>query len=125
MKSHSMKKKSGPSFPRPLGNKITIKPMAGSTKTDGGLFLPEVRTSERFEPQLGEVVAVGFKVKDIRVGDTVIYNRHRGVDFEFGGVMMKQLPDEDPYVCFPGGAKGPVQASIRETDTVKRALGKT
>ena len=41
---------------RPLGDKIVIKVIEDTEKTEGGIFIPD---SAKEKPQKGEVVAVG------------------------------------------------------------------
>lgn len=51
-------------------------------KTAGGLFLPDTAKEKPLE---GEVVAVGSKVKQVKIGDTVVYGEYAGQSFELEG----------------------------------------
>lgn len=69
----------------PLGDRVLIKPLAGSEgkKTASGIIIPE--TIDKEKPQQGKVVAVGKgKMVDdgkvlpmqVKVGDTVIFSKY-------------------------------------------------
>ncbi len=57
---------------KPIGNRVAILQKDAEQTTASGLIIPDVAQEK---PQQGEVVAIGSKVEDIAVGDTVIYSR--------------------------------------------------
>ena len=61
---------------KPLGQRVLAKIPEEKTQTDSGIFLPENASQEK--PTHAEVVAVSSEVKEINVGDTVVYSRFAG-----------------------------------------------
>ncbi len=77
---------------KPLEDRVLVKPIEASNKTDSGLYLPE---SSKEKPIQGEVVAVGpGKLMDnghraqlsVKIGDRVVYGRYAGTEIELKGV---------------------------------------
>ncbi len=58
---------------QPLSNRVLIKTIKTATKTETGLLLPD-DPSATHRPQTGEVVAFGSEVKELTMGDTVLYS---------------------------------------------------
>ena len=56
---------------RPLGNLCLVKPLE---KENNGILLP---TEDEVMPDRGTVKAIGPKVTDIKIGDTVFFDRIR------------------------------------------------
>ena len=72
---------------QPLGDRIVVKPIEQETQTKSGLFVPD---SAKERPQQGKVVAVGPGrvtddgtriAMDVAEGDTVIYSKFAGTEF--------------------------------------------
>lgn len=55
---------------KPLAEYVVVQAEAAQTKTASGLYLPSGSTEK---PKVAKVVAVGTAVKDVKVGDRVIY----------------------------------------------------
>lgn len=55
---------------KPQAEYVVVQAEAAQTKTAGGLYLPN-GASEK--PKVAKVVAAGSDVKDIKVGDRVLY----------------------------------------------------
>ena len=68
----------------PLHDRVIIKAAAAETKSAGGIIIPD---TAKEKPQRGTVVAVGTGKKDepltVKVGDTVLYGKYAGQEFEF------------------------------------------
>jgi chaperonin GroES len=86
---------------RPLGNKLVIKLIADTEKTEGGIFIPD---SAKEKPQKGEVVAVGpgktleDGKKDemgVKVGEIVLFAKYAGSDVKLGDDTFKILTEEE------------------------------
>ena len=86
---------------KPLMDKIVIKVIDDTEKTQGGIFIPD---SAKEKPQKGEVVAVGEgKTNDkgekepmeVKVGDVVLYAKYAGTDVKMDGVEYKILSIKD------------------------------
>ena len=76
---------------QPLGDRIVVKAVEQETQTKSGIYIPD---SAKERPQEGSVIAVGpGKVNDdgtraamdVAVGDTVIYSKFAGTEFEEDG----------------------------------------
>jgi co-chaperonin GroES (HSP10) len=74
---------------KPLENRIVIRRLDYGEMSEGGLLhIPETAREER---RLAEVLAIGPDVKDVKVGDTVLTVRFKGVDLQWGGENVKIL----------------------------------
>ena len=63
---------------KPLGERVLIKQTKQEETTKSGIVLPDTASKER--PIIGEVAAVGADIKDIKVGDKVIYEKYAGTE---------------------------------------------
>ncbi len=78
----------------PLGTRVVLKKMDKVDKTEGGIILS---AGAKEKPQYAEIVAVGKGSKDepmeLKVGDTVIFQKYGGHDLTYKGedyMIMKQ-----------------------------------
>ena len=82
---------------KPLGNRVLVRPLAAEATTKSGIVLPG--TAEKQEKEQGEVIALGaganLKKLRLRVGDTVVFGKYSGDEFELDKVEYKFLKDED------------------------------
>ena len=62
----------------PLRDNVALKIIKQEEKTESGLYVP----SNNNNPDLGLVEAVGEEVKDIKVGDVVIYTKGCGISYK-------------------------------------------
>lgn len=85
----------------PLGDKVLVKPLKDSEKTEGGLYLPE--TAEE-KPQQAKVIAVGAgKVSDkgkllvpvVKKGNTIIFGKYSGHEVKIEGEEYIIMPESD------------------------------
>ena len=76
---------------KPMDDRVLIKPIEQSDKTESGLYLPE---SAKERPVRGKVVAVGPGKRldnggrakpSVKKGDTVVYGKYAGTEVEFKG----------------------------------------
>ena len=82
----------------PRGKWILVKPLSENLReTEHGLLLPA--NEEKEQKAQGTVEAVGKEVKDIKVGDQVIYGAFAGEDIRTrkgtSEVLYKIMLDED------------------------------
>jgi len=64
----------------PLGDRVVITAHAAEEKKYGSIIIPD---TAKEKPQTGEIVAVGTDedvVKNLKVGDTVIYAKYGGTE---------------------------------------------
>ncbi|HJN76441.1 MAG TPA: co-chaperone GroES [Myxococcota bacterium] len=86
---------------RPLFDRILVKRSAESTKSSGGLFLPE---TAKDKPAEGTVLAVGNgKLNDdgsvhelqVQIGDKVVFGKYSGTEIKVDGDERLILREED------------------------------
>ena len=63
---------------RPLGERVLIKQTKQEEVTKSGIVLPDTVSKEK--PIIGEVTAVGKSIKEIKVGEKVIYEKYAGTE---------------------------------------------
>ncbi len=86
---------------RPLGDKLVVKLIEDTEKTEGGIFIPD---SAKEKPQKGEVVAVGpgktledgkKAEMEIKVGEVVLFAKYAGSDVKIGEDTFKILTADE------------------------------
>lgn len=78
-------------------NKVIVRPK----ETDGwvsGLYLPEIA---REKVNHGQVLAVGPRVVDVDVDDTIYYNPHVATDIAVDGKLLVIFPESDAIAKWP------------------------
>ena len=63
---------------RPLGERVLIKQTKQEETTKSGIVLPDSASKEK--PIIGEVTAIGEAIKEIKIGDKVIYEKYAGTE---------------------------------------------
>lgn len=76
---------------KPLFNNVLVKPAEAEIKTDSGIIIPD---SAKEKPLLGEVIAIG-EVKNIKVGDKVLYKAWGGNEVKDGKEEYLIIEDKD------------------------------
>lgn len=79
---------------KPIGNRVAIRQKAAEQTTASGLIIPN---DAQEKPQQGEVIAIGSKVEDIAVGDTVIYSKYAGTSLTLGSEEYLVMSEEDVF----------------------------
>ena len=86
---------------RPLGDRIIVRRVEETTKTAGGIYIPDSATEK---PSEGEVLAVGKgKLTDrgdlipmnVSVGDKVIFGKYSGSEVKVDGEDYLIMKEED------------------------------
>ena len=67
---------------KPLGERVLIKQTEQEEVTKSGIVLPGTASKEK--PIIGEVLAIGAKVEDIKVGNNVIFEKYSGTEIKDG-----------------------------------------
>ena len=67
---------------KPLGKRILIKQTEQEEVTKSGIVLPGTASKEK--PIIGEVLAVGRKIEEVKVGDKVIFEQYSGTEVKDG-----------------------------------------
>lgn len=78
----------------PLADYVVVKQEEAQTKTAAGLFLPD-KGAEK--PKIAEILAVGPQVKDVTVGDRVIYGGYSNTEIKVEGVEYMLVKNENIY----------------------------
>jgi len=80
---------------KPIGERVLIKPIKEEEKTASGIILPGAGDKEK--PNLGTVMAVGKgeKLEDIKVDQTIVYNKYAGTEIKDGEEKYIILNGED------------------------------
>ena len=67
---------------KPLGKRVLIKQVEQEEVTKSGIVLPGTASKEK--PIIGEVLAVGRKIEEVKVGDKVIFEKYSGTEVKDG-----------------------------------------
>jgi chaperonin GroES len=76
----------------PLADRLVAKPLEAEAKTSSGFYVPD---SAKEKPQMGEVVAVGKDVKEIKVGDKIVYSQYKLDNVKVDGDELMIMKEED------------------------------
>ncbi len=77
---------------KPLAAGIVAVRVAAETKTASGLYLPD---GAKEKPIVAEVKSVGKDVKEVKVGDKVVYKEYAATELKTGGVEYLIIKEED------------------------------
>lgn len=77
-----------------IADRIVVKEDPAAAVSAGGVFLPE---GAREETSRGEVLSVGGRVKEVNVGDRVLYTKFDGreVETDAGGYSIVILTEAE------------------------------
>ena len=67
---------------KPLGERVLIRLKEQEEVTKSGIVLPGTASKEK--PIIGEVLAVGSKVEEVKAGDKVIFEKYSGTEVKDG-----------------------------------------
>ncbi len=76
----------------PLQDNIVAEAVEASAKTASGLYLPD-GASEK--PKIAKVLAVGKAVKEVKVGDKIVYKSYSTTDVRVDAAEYIILREED------------------------------
>jgi len=80
-----------------VNDKIIVKILEEDNKTEGGIIVPEVAQGKLKPQGLGKVTSIGGLVKDIEVGDIIMFNKHGGMDIILDRHLCKVLKYDEVY----------------------------
>lgn len=76
---------------KPLADRVVVEQIEAESKTASGLYLPD---NAKEKPDVAKVLAVGKDVKEIKVGDKIVYKTYTSpVKIEGDEVLI--LKEED------------------------------
>jgi chaperonin GroES len=77
---------------QPLADWVVAEQEEAVTKTASGLYLPD-KAAEK--PKVAKVLKVGTKVKEIKVGDRIVYKSYSTTDIKLDGAEYILVKEED------------------------------
>ncbi len=77
---------------KPLKDRVFVKYTEEGEKTPGGLYIPD---SAKEKPQKGLVEAVGSEVKEIKVGNTILFDKYSGSKVNIDNNEYLIIKEED------------------------------
>ncbi len=77
---------------KPLKGRIFVSYSEEAERTAGGLYIPD---AAKEKPQKGSVEAIGSEVKEIKVGDVVLFDKYSGSKVSIDGRDYLIIKDED------------------------------
>ena len=77
---------------KPLGDRVVAVREKAAEKTASGLYLPD---NAKEKPVTAEVQAVGKDVKDVKVGDKILYKEYPTTEITVNGTEYLIVKEED------------------------------
>lgn len=77
---------------KPLKDRVLVKYDPEEEKTAGGLYVPD---TAKEKPQRGSVEAVGAEVKEVKAGQSVLFDRYSGSKIKFNETEYLIVKEED------------------------------
>ncbi|MEW5745925.1 MAG: co-chaperone GroES [Nitrospirota bacterium] len=78
---------------KPLKDRVVVKYSEEEVeKTAGGLYVPDVAKEK---PQKGIVESVGSEVKELKEGNTILFDKYSGSKIKIDGTEYLILKEED------------------------------
>jgi chaperonin GroES len=77
---------------KPLKDRVFVTYSEEGEKTPGGLYIPD---SAKEKPQKGVVEAVGSEVKDVKVGNTILFDKYSGSKINIDNNEYLIIKEED------------------------------
>jgi chaperonin GroES len=77
---------------QPLSDWVVAEQEEAVTKTASGLYLPDKATEK---PKVAKVLKVGKNVKDVKVGDRIVYKSYSTTDIKLDDTEYVLVKEED------------------------------
>lgn len=77
---------------KPLKDRVFVKFSEENEKTAGGIYIPD---TAKEKPQKGTVEAVGSEVKDVKVGNTILFDKYSGSKITIDNNEYLIIKEED------------------------------
>jgi chaperonin GroES len=77
---------------KPLADRVVAVKEKPQMKTASGLYLPE---SAKEKSAAAKVVAIGSDVKDVKIGDQIVYKEYSANDVKVAGNEYLIIKEED------------------------------
>ena len=82
---------------QPLGDRVFVTYTEELERTSGGIYVPD---SAKEKPQRGEVRAIGKEVKNLKVGDQILFDKYSGSKLRIDDEECLILKEEDVLGVF-------------------------
>ena len=79
---------------KPLADYVVVQQEAAESKTASGLYLP---TQAQEKPKVAKVVAVGKAVKEVKIGDRVVFGGYSNTELKHDGQDYILIKEENIY----------------------------
>lgn len=77
---------------QPLADYVVAQAEEAASKTASGLYLPD---NAQEKPKIAKVLAVGKDIKQVKVGDRIIYKSYSTTDVKVGSDEYILVKEED------------------------------
>lgn len=77
---------------RPLKDRVFVRYEEEAEKTASGLYIPD---AAKEKPQRGTIEAIGSEVKDVKVGETILFDKYSGSKINIDDEEYLILKEED------------------------------
>jgi chaperonin GroES len=82
---------------KPLRDRVFVSYTEEAEKTAGGLYIPE---AAKEKPQKGKIESVGSEVKNLKVGDLILFDKYSGSKINMDGTDYLIVKEEDVLGVF-------------------------
>jgi chaperonin GroES len=82
---------------KPLKDRVFVSYSEEMEKTAGGIYIPE---AAKEKPQKGKIEAVGGEVKNLKVGDVILFDKYSGSKINMDGTDYLIVKEEDVLGIF-------------------------
>lgn len=79
---------------QPLADYVVVQQEEASSKTASGLYLPEAAQEK---PKTAKVLATGKNVKEVKVGDRIVYGGYSNTEVKHDGKDYILVKEENIY----------------------------
>ncbi len=77
---------------KPLKDRVVVSYSEEAEKTSGGIYVPD---TAKEKPQQGKVEAVGSEVKELKVGNIVLFDKYSGSKVKVDDAEQLIIKEED------------------------------
>lgn len=77
---------------RPLKERVFVRYETEPEKTASGLYIPD---AAKEKPQKGTIEAIGSEVKDVKVGETILFDKYSGSKINIEDEEFLIIKEED------------------------------
>jgi len=77
---------------KPLKDRVLVSFVEEAEVSAGGIYIPD---AAKEKPQRGKVEAVGGEVKEVKVGNEILFGKYSGDKFKLDGKEMLVVKEED------------------------------